>query len=333
MNTPVIRFGGKTRLVPVLLTVLERLAPHVCYCEPFAGGAALLFAKRPSTAEIIGDVDRAVYDFFRVLRDERLHRELQRELTYTPWSREEMLHCARTWRSTGDLLERVRCWFTVMRQSFTHELEGADWWASKAENQALRFANAVDALEQASQRLRRVQIENRSFEHLLRAYDDERTLFYLDPAYMLEARVDGGYEDEMAAEQHELLLEMVLAAKGQVVLSGYHTPLYDSRLAHLPCIERTRECAIHNSHVHKKSYRTECIWIKAHPYGLFSEFGAELFPGFAAEIAAATEEGWGGVRASEPGEEAETIAVEYENVHLRNFSVTWEDVSRRHDFL
>ncbi len=337
LKTPIIRLGGKTRLFPTLLTILEQMAPHLCYCEPFAGGAALLFAKRPSEVEIISDVDQAIYDFYYVMRDPELSSRLQRSLRYTPWSRAELQYCDANWRTTEDVVERVRQWFAVSRMSFTHELQRPSWWAAKGENQAARFAGAVDALELAAQRLRRVQVDNRSFEHILPLYDSPQTLFYLDPPYMLEARIDGSYEHELTEEQHAKLLDLVLRCKGQIILSGYHTALYDEKLAGLPLIEKTRECTIHNSRTHKKSYRTECIWIKAHPYGLFSALGADGFTHFVEQLAP------GGAEADERQQNDEALAemeeheeetetsidVDGEQVALRNFEVLWEDVSQR----
>ena len=289
LKSPVIRLGGKTQLLPVLLSVMDQMPPHVCYCQPFCGGAVVLFAKRPSQVEIISDLDHAVYDFFSVMRDETQARELQRRLACTPWSREELLSCNANWRSCDDRIDRVRQWFAISRMSFTHEIEGAAWWGAKTANQAQRFANSVDQLDLVAQRLRRVQIDNRSFEHTIKLYDSTNTLFYIDPPYMQFARISGSYEHELTDAQHEQLLDLVLSCKGQVILSGYHTPLYDERLAHLPRIEKTRECTIHNSRQHKKSYRTECVWIKAHPYGLFSALEAEDGTDFARRLTVAME--------------------------------------------
>jgi DNA adenine methylase len=45
---PILRWqGSKTRM---LKHILPLITPHVCYCEPFFGGGAVLFAKeRAST--------------------------------------------------------------------------------------------------------------------------------------------------------------------------------------------------------------------------------------------------------------------------------------------
>jgi DNA adenine methylase len=275
MKTPVIRFGGKTVLTPWLLELLRTLAPHLCYCEPFCGGAALFFAKPPSEVEILNDKDKIIYDFYAILRDPQLAERLQQKLKYTLWSRLELETCRKTWRQTEDIVERVWAWFVVLRQSFTHETdEKAAWLCSKKENQAKRFARAVDTLQFCAQRLRDAQIENRSFEHVIKLYDMPEMFFYCDPPYMKETRVDGGYDDglEMSTEQHELLLDLLNSAKAQVVLSGYPSDFYAQRLpsSRWHYYEKTRKAHIRNSRQHKISYRTECVWIKTHTTHLFS---------------------------------------------------------------
>jgi D12 class N6 adenine-specific DNA methyltransferase len=59
--------------------------PHRVYIEPYAGSAAVLFAKPRSPVEIINDLDDQVVNFFRVLRDHPA--ALARACQLTPYAR------------------------------------------------------------------------------------------------------------------------------------------------------------------------------------------------------------------------------------------------------
>jgi DNA adenine methylase len=54
--------GGKSRLAKRLAAYLP---PHRTYVEPFAGGAAVFFAKKPSKREVIGDKSTWATSFYR----------------------------------------------------------------------------------------------------------------------------------------------------------------------------------------------------------------------------------------------------------------------------
>lgn len=47
-HKPIIPWMGGRRLAKEILPLIPK---HTCYCEPFAGGAAILFLKEPSKAE------------------------------------------------------------------------------------------------------------------------------------------------------------------------------------------------------------------------------------------------------------------------------------------
>ena len=57
--------AGKKRLADRLVAMLPA---HKTYVEPFAGSAAVLFAKEPSQVEVINDADPAISEAYRLLK-------------------------------------------------------------------------------------------------------------------------------------------------------------------------------------------------------------------------------------------------------------------------
>lgn len=65
---PVVKWaGGKRQLLDSILPLLPVRMP--LYCEPFAGGAALLFALRPRRA-IVNDLNAELIALYQVIRDD-----------------------------------------------------------------------------------------------------------------------------------------------------------------------------------------------------------------------------------------------------------------------
>ena len=86
MRSPLVYFGGKSRLAPKLIKLFCK---HKCYVEPFGGAASVLFAKKPSEIEIYNDIDDNVVNFFRVLRDDTLFPVFVDKVRNTPYARIE----------------------------------------------------------------------------------------------------------------------------------------------------------------------------------------------------------------------------------------------------
>lgn len=65
---PVVKWvGGKRQLLDSILPLLPARMP--LYCEPFAGGAALLFALRPERA-VVNDLNTELVALYQVIRDD-----------------------------------------------------------------------------------------------------------------------------------------------------------------------------------------------------------------------------------------------------------------------
>ena len=93
------------------------------------------------------------------------------------------------------------------------------------------LGNIEENLSGAIERLKEVQIENLDILDLIKKYDKEDTLFYLDPPYVPETRKQKkSYDCEMTREQHIELINTLINVKGKVILSGYDNDIYNKLL-------------------------------------------------------------------------------------------------------
>jgi DNA adenine methylase len=261
-------YGAKGRLAPWIVGLMPR--EHRVYVEPFAGSAAVLFARpRPAAHEVLNDLDGNVTTFFRVLRDRE--QELVRALTLTPYSREE--YRAADLDAELDDLERARRFFVRTTQSFNAAGAAASKRASwsngmrRGSSQATSVADLVDRLYYAAARLRRVVVDNRPAADVIALYDAPDAVMYCDPPYLdstrtgLRAATPGDYSHDTCTEaDHRQLAEVLHGCQSAVLLSGYGSPLYDELYA---CWDRV-EVTVHRPTTNRRgstgSAGVEVVW-------------------------------------------------------------------------
>lgn len=91
--------------------------------------------------------------------------------------------------------------------------------------------------------------------------DGPDTLIYADPPYLHETRTaKDAYDHEMTAAQHAELLDVLDACRGAVVLSGYMSDLYRTRLGGWTLHEFSMPN--HAGQGRAKQRRVECVWVK-----------------------------------------------------------------------
>lgn len=228
-------FGGKATLAPWIASLLP---PHRVYVEPFAGSAAVLFAKTPTTHEIINDAEGDVVNFLRMLRDRPEDLELACRLT--PYARDEY--------SDADLdgeldeMERARRWWVRSSQSFGKMAKVGTGWSTSIErgsNNARSVWNRIDRFADTAKRLGTVTIENRDALKVIEAYDAVDGVIYCDPPYLGSTRsaLAGGrrpggdyFVEFHTEEQHRALADALHVARSTVLVSGYASELYDLEL-------------------------------------------------------------------------------------------------------
>jgi DNA adenine methylase len=251
------------------------------YCEPYMGGASLLFARDPAPVEVLNDLDGDLVHFFRCLQDPATFPELRHRLTHTLYAHAEFVRAIDILKRNEVANQVERAWAFFVRQnsafsgipnpspggwSHTFVARGGRAMTTK------RWMGRLATLDDWHQRLMRVQIEQRDALEVIKYWDTKDTVFYIDPPYHLDARASKDvYTHEVPGEHHTALVDVVLRCKGAVVLSGYDHPVYGPLRAagwHVACYPtscyaavRTRESGLQRQGAVKaRATRTEVVW-------------------------------------------------------------------------
>lgn len=183
--------AGKTRLAK---RVIPMIPEHKTYVEPFAGGAAIFYAKpkEMSSLEVLADTNPEVAFSFKFIRDMN--------------DADAKAVRAKNWVVSKDQARRV------------HELKPSNnpdrFYRFAYKRYALFFGRedritAIDPmkagkkptlinnLERTKERLKGVKVHNDSYEKVVKAYDSKDTFFYLDPPY---PRCDQGVGEKIFDE-------------------------------------------------------------------------------------------------------------------------------------
>lgn len=267
MKPPFSYFGGKTRLAPWIAGLLP---PHRVYVEPFAGSAAVLFAKSPATQhEIINDVYGEVVNFFRMLRERPEDLELACRLT--PYARDEYTATDLEAPELDDL-ERARRWWVRSTQAFGSVSARSGWSTSieQNSNNARTVLNRIGRFAASADRLSKVTIENRDALEVIDRYDAVDGVIYCDPPYLGSVRTsfrdgrrpNGDYPSEFETDaQHADLAEILHHVDAHVIVSGYASELYDDVLfVDWHRLEQRVLARASNARGGRDRHRVEVLW-------------------------------------------------------------------------
>ena len=188
------------------------------YIEPFGGMMSVLLARDPVNCEIFNDLSMDVVNWWRSVRD---NREVFGDMVEgTPHSRVEFDKACDILNDDEHSwgLERAWAFHVVVTQDIAASPARQYWGYAKKGNAGSLGRWRSERVATLAERIWNVQIEHRDALELMELVaDGDDVVMYCDPPY---------YSSHTKLYQHgeinsDALKEMLVAQRGQVVISGY----------------------------------------------------------------------------------------------------------------
>lgn len=222
MKTPISYYGGKQTMLKYILPLIPQ---HQIYTEPFCGGAAVLFAKTPSDAEIINDLNGDLTNFYWMAKV--YYPELKQEIDKTLHSRDMHAHAAHILNYHQFFTPAQRAWavWALCKMSFASKIDGSFGYDFGG-GMPKKLSNAKDDFTvQLSRRLENVTIENRDALEVIECYDSEKAFHFVDPPYINSDC--GHYEGSFNEQNMNELLMLLECVKGRFMLTMFPLPMIE----------------------------------------------------------------------------------------------------------
>jgi DNA adenine methylase len=219
ISSPIKWVGGKSRFRKQIISIIP---PHSCYVELFAGGAWILFGKKASDVEVLNDIDQDLINFFRVVKHkpDELISSFELELV----SRAEFNRLADLDPTTLNDIERAHRFYYLIMAGWGGELNYPRFATSISDGgHGNRLIGALkylrERIDPVYSRLKKVLIENLSWEECFERYNREQTFMYIDPPYPDNKC---NYAHNMKNwNEHRILAEKLKQANCKWALSSY----------------------------------------------------------------------------------------------------------------
>lgn len=175
-NSPFRYPGGKFYARKLILACMP---VHHKYCEPFAGGSSIFFAKESVKYNILNDKDEELINCYIHIRDEV---ENLIDSLSGIYATKELHHYYKNEFKPKNDLERAMRWFYLNRTSYSGIMKQVNCYWGYGEKYSMRPENWPAHLRTVSDKLQNVELKNQDFEELIDILDDDYFLF-IDPPY------------------------------------------------------------------------------------------------------------------------------------------------------
>ena len=174
----------------------------------------LFNSEKHANFEVYNDINSELVNLFRCVK---YHPDaLEREMGLLLNSR-EIFNCFKAQNLDGLTdIQRAARYLYLIRASYGNKV-------STYGLKPRRIDTSSD-FRDIQKRLEKVVVENKSFDMLIRQYDNTETLFYCDPPYYKAESIYDTGEFIFNEEQHILLKDILTAIKGKFILSYNDCP-------------------------------------------------------------------------------------------------------------
>lgn len=256
IKTPISYYGGKQNLVKILL---EMIPEHKIYCEPFFGGGALFFKKKPSYLEVINDINDNLVNFYEQCQTN--FEELASLIETTLCSERQYRWAQRVYY--GELhvspVQKALATWLAFNESIMCTIKSGWRWDNGTDCSHIGIVlqhQRNNFCPWIKQRLARVQISCRDALTVIRQRDTPCSFFYLDPPY---PGSNQGHYAGYSMDDFEKLLQLLKTIHGQFLLSCYDIPiLHDFAVNNnwqLKLVHQRKRCV----NKYREEYKTEAL--------------------------------------------------------------------------
>lgn len=213
--------GGKRNMAKRLCAIIEN-TPHDFYGEPFVGMAGVFLRRsaRPA-AEAINDLNREVYNLFRILQVHYVHFMEFLRLQLTMRAEFERLQSVDPATLTD--MQRAARFLYLQRLAFGGKPTSQSFGVTRTGGARFDVTKLQPMLEDLHERLAGVRIECLPYGDFIRRYDRPGALFFIDPPYV------GGEDDYgkglFSRADYEALSALLSGLQGRFVLTLNDVPL------------------------------------------------------------------------------------------------------------
>lgn len=244
MNTlkaPFAWIGGKSKLAKEIIALMPE---HKTYIEVFGGALSVFYQKQPSKVEVVNDINDDLINLHLCIKNRP--QSLMNYLNTMIPSRKIFYMIKNKEILPGNDIERAAFFYYLICNSFGSDTK---WIAA---SKTRRPTKLIRNFDKHSQRLKNTFIECKNYDYILKHYDYEDALFYLDPPYVGTEKyytTNFGFNEK----DHEKLFNLLKSIKGKFILSYNNNPLINELYKNFNIINTNTNYTLNSEHFKKDS--------------------------------------------------------------------------------